>query len=217
MITRKRIVMIGLVVLLALLLVFFLHASKLYSIDQYLTEREVWPGAFYPIPYTDLRWSLSDLNISDNLYESGWTLSDFENAPMRSADGQNPYISDLVNTESGILKDSLSIVTVTVIVTAVGKDNSEYAEEELYLPTGFLKLGNKTDIGSFTEANGPAALLTETGQNTGNSIYIAPEEELIVKFAYFLDETVSADNGYLFTNVIPTQTVSVCIQLKQFI
>lgn len=217
MITKKRIVMIGLVVLLALLLVFCLHASKLHAIDQYLTEHEVWPGALYPIPYTDLCWSLSDINISDNLYESGWTLSDFENAPMLSTDGQDYCLSDLVNTESGMLKDGLSVVTVKVIVAAVENSNSEYADEELFLPTDFLKLGSKTDISSFSEANGPAAFITKTGQNTGNSIYVAPEEELIVKFAYFLDETVSVDNGYLFTNVIPTQTVSVCIQLKQFI
>lgn len=217
MVTKKKFVVIGLFVLLALLLVFSLHYSKLHAIDQYLTEREVWLGSSYPIPYTDLRWSLSDINISNNLYESGWTLSDVENTSMLSRDGQDMCISAHVNTESGILKDDLYIVTVTVIVTAVDNGNSDYEENAHYLPIDFLKWGDKTDVSSFSKAKGPDIFLAEDEQDTGNSIYVASGEECVVKLAYFGDRRFSVDNGVLFTNVIPTQTVSVCIQLNRFI
>lgn len=213
---KKRLIVDALALLvLALALILAMRFSRTYYINKYLAEREVWMEASYPIPYTDLRWSLSGLGISDNIYESGWKLSDFNDREICLPDGERLAISALADCESGALTDGVYIVTAEIEVSPDKNSGEEHTYDELCLPCDFLKLGNTADIASFSNPIIPAAVMWASGQNCGDKIYVAPDSSARIKLAYFVGGKVPIDKLYLFTNVIPTQTVSVCIPLKK--
>lgn len=202
----------------AILLIYIsMVVSEHYAIEQYLDNRAVWKGVSCAIPNTNLRWSLENLKISDNLYENGLKLSDFEETEKCLLSGKCYSIKDCIENESGELTHGLSLVIVDIKINAEDCENEEFNKSQFSLPVNFLKLGNKNKIESFTDPIVPVLIIDEKYRAHSDYIYVEPGTKQSIKLIYTLDDRISTETGYLFTNAIVTQTVSISIPLKNFV
>ena len=206
---RKGYVIVSFFLLLALLAVLF-HCSKLAAVNECLAQHDIGVREVI-IAGTSLRWSLAELSVTDNVPDSGWRVEDFSSAQTVYINGNAYAPCDLINAETGKLPDGLKLLTVTINV--VGDSGYKPGKDKIneYFYPHFLKLANKTDINSFFSPYLCAASAQDNldrDANTGN-------ERATYRLAFFLDDRVSVKNGCLFSSIVPTQNLGVCIQLQE--
>ena len=206
---RKKVV--ALAVFLGVLLSISMHFSKLYAIDQYFDARKIEIGRLYPVPNKNLYWSLLDLEISAALHDD-WEFGLYY--PALSA-GQ--IAASDIFIESSTANSNAYVVSAIIAVSSISETDSGVEEENYRIPINFLKIGSRENPESFLTPVTPCAFITDSGQCTGTEIYTEPGTQTLLRLVYFLNDEISAENGYLFTNVIATQTASIGIRLKSYI
>lgn len=227
---KRKIYCLFFAIMAFLFVIVALQLSTRYSINQYLEQKRIYltgsaydpDGQMYAgcsIPYSQLGWIITDLRHTEYIHEAGLDPSQLDKLPVITEKGQHTDLK-LCSNADGKLSQGLSfiIADVTILDKRSYDLETEPIESQYVLPADFLKLAsNKYDLDSFFHFTLPIAVIREGQLADMKHMYFPPGSTEDIKIVFLLDSKTSPQNGCLFSSVVPTQTVSACIELSDYI